>query len=165
MAMRATVVPRALSLTHGLVCMCSACAFLLQITCKIFLSFLEWQLCSLQNQFILEVVQHMSVCFFFFFFKFQQPFRGENVKIFVLIKYRFHAEKARASAQAQAETQSQVQAEVSRMLSAERALTQESLQQAVLREMITVEDERLRAQLLVSVFTTTTKNLWIIFSE
>ncbi|XP_037551943.1 coiled-coil-helix-coiled-coil-helix domain containing 3a isoform X2 [Nematolebias whitei] len=60
----------------------------------------------------------------------------------------FHAEKARASAQAQAETQSQVQAEVSRMLSAERALTQESLQQAILRERITIEDERLRAQLL-----------------
>ncbi|XP_017270220.1 coiled-coil-helix-coiled-coil-helix domain containing 3a isoform X2 [Kryptolebias marmoratus] len=60
----------------------------------------------------------------------------------------FEAEKARASAQAQAETQSQVQAEVSRMLSAERALTQESLQQAVLRERITIEDDRLRAQLL-----------------
>ncbi|XP_013860256.1 coiled-coil-helix-coiled-coil-helix domain containing 3a [Austrofundulus limnaeus] len=60
----------------------------------------------------------------------------------------FDAEKARASAQAQAETQSQVQAEVSRMLSAERAATQESLQQAILRERITIEDERLRAQLL-----------------
>lgn len=74
-------------------------------------------------------------------------------KYLFLTVYRFDAEKARASAQAQAETQSQVQAEVSRMLSAERAVTQESLQQAILRERITIEDERLRAQLLVSVFT------------
>ncbi|XP_069556441.1 coiled-coil-helix-coiled-coil-helix domain containing 3a isoform X2 [Brachyistius frenatus] len=57
------------------------------------------------------------------------------------------AEKARASAQAQAEAQSQVQDEVSKILSVERAMAQESLQQAVIRERITTEDERIRAQL------------------
>uniref|UniRef100_A0A672ZYD7 Coiled-coil-helix-coiled-coil-helix domain containing 3a n=1 Tax=Sphaeramia orbicularis TaxID=375764 RepID=A0A672ZYD7_9TELE len=57
------------------------------------------------------------------------------------------SEKARASAQAQAEAQSQVQEEVSRILSVERAVAQESLQQAVIRERIATEDEKLRAQL------------------
>uniref|UniRef100_A0A1A7X0W8 Coiled-coil-helix-coiled-coil-helix domain containing 3 n=1 Tax=Iconisemion striatum TaxID=60296 RepID=A0A1A7X0W8_9TELE len=60
----------------------------------------------------------------------------------------FDAEKARTSAQAQTAAQSQVQAEMSRMLSAERALAQENLQQTLLRERITTEDERLRAQIL-----------------
>ncbi|XP_026219533.1 coiled-coil-helix-coiled-coil-helix domain containing 3a [Anabas testudineus] len=58
-----------------------------------------------------------------------------------------HAEKARASAQAHAEAQSQVQDEVSRILSVERALAKESIQQAVIRERIATEDEKLRAQL------------------
>ncbi|KAF3705125.1 MICOS complex subunit MIC19 Coiled-coil-helix-coiled-coil-helix domain-containing protein 3 [Channa argus] len=57
------------------------------------------------------------------------------------------AEKAQASAKAHAEAQSQVQDEVSRILSVERALAQQSLQQAVIRERIATEDERLRAQL------------------
>lgn len=60
------------------------------------------------------------------------------------------SEKARASAQAQAAAQSQVKNEVSRILAAERAATQENLQQAIIRERITVEDERRRAQLFVS---------------
>ncbi|XP_054595700.1 coiled-coil-helix-coiled-coil-helix domain containing 3a isoform X1 [Nothobranchius furzeri] len=60
----------------------------------------------------------------------------------------FDAEKARTSAQAQTAAQSQVQAEVSRMLSAERAVAQENFQQAVIRERITTEDEILRAQIL-----------------
>lgn len=58
------------------------------------------------------------------------------------------SEKARSAAQAQSEAQSQVQDEVSRILSVERALAHESLQQAVLRERIATEDENLRAQLL-----------------
>nr|XP_046234994.1 coiled-coil-helix-coiled-coil-helix domain containing 3a isoform X3 [Scatophagus argus] len=58
------------------------------------------------------------------------------------------AEKARAAAKAQAEAQSQVPGEVSRILSAKRALAQESLQQAVVRERIATEDEKRRAQLL-----------------
>ncbi|XP_067437623.1 coiled-coil-helix-coiled-coil-helix domain containing 3a isoform X4 [Thunnus thynnus] len=57
------------------------------------------------------------------------------------------AEKTRASAQAQAEAMSLVQDEVSKILSAERAMAQDSLQQAVIRERISTEDERLRAQL------------------
>ncbi|XP_040007412.1 coiled-coil-helix-coiled-coil-helix domain containing 3a isoform X2 [Xiphias gladius] len=57
------------------------------------------------------------------------------------------AEKARAAAQANADAQSQVQNEVSRILSVERAMAQESLQQAIIRERITSEDERHRAQL------------------
>lgn len=57
------------------------------------------------------------------------------------------AEKTRASAQAQAEAMSLVQDEVSKILSTERAMAQDSLQQAVIRERISTEDERLRAQL------------------
>lgn len=57
------------------------------------------------------------------------------------------AEKDRAAAQAQSDAQSQVQDEVSRILSVERAVAQESIQQAVIRERIATEDERLRAQL------------------
>nr|XP_020509011.1 MICOS complex subunit MIC19 isoform X3 [Labrus bergylta] len=57
------------------------------------------------------------------------------------------SEKARSAAQAQTEAQSQVQDEVSRILSVERAVAQESLQQAVLRERIATEDEKFRAQL------------------
>ncbi|KAA8580188.1 hypothetical protein FQN60_005723 [Etheostoma spectabile] len=62
------------------------------------------------------------------------------------------AEKARAEAQAQDDAQSKVQDEVSRILSVERAMAQESIQQAVIRERITTEDERLRAQLYTSAF-------------
>ncbi|XP_054480591.1 coiled-coil-helix-coiled-coil-helix domain containing 3a isoform X1 [Anoplopoma fimbria] len=57
------------------------------------------------------------------------------------------AEKARAAAQAQDDAQSQVQDEVSRILSVERAGAKESIQQAVLRERIATEDEKLRAHL------------------
>ncbi|XP_043964079.1 coiled-coil-helix-coiled-coil-helix domain containing 3a isoform X3 [Gambusia affinis] len=60
----------------------------------------------------------------------------------------YDAEKARASAQAQADVQSKVQEEISRILSVERPLTQDSLQQAIIRERISSEDEKLRAQLL-----------------
>lgn len=67
--------------------------------------------------------------------------------------HRLEAEKARAAAQAQSEAQSQVQDDVSRILSVERAVAQESLQQAVIRERIATEDERLRAQLFVSLST------------
>lgn len=70
--------------------------------------------------------------------------------------HRLEAEKTRASAQAQAEATSHVQDEVSRILSVERAVAQESLQQAVIRERISTEDERLRAQLYVSPSTNCT---------
>ncbi|XP_036004869.1 coiled-coil-helix-coiled-coil-helix domain containing 3a isoform X2 [Fundulus heteroclitus] len=60
----------------------------------------------------------------------------------------YDAEKARASAQAQTEAQSKIQEEISRILSVERALTQDSLQQAIIRERISGEDEKHRAQLL-----------------
>lgn len=58
------------------------------------------------------------------------------------------SEKARAADQAQAEAKAKVQDEVSRILSVERAVAQESLQQAIIRERIATEDEMLRAQLL-----------------
>lgn len=64
--------------------------------------------------------------------------------------HRLEAEKARSAAKAHAEAQSQVQEEVSRILSVERAVAQESLQEAIIRERIATEDERLRAQLFVS---------------
>ncbi|XP_034074740.1 coiled-coil-helix-coiled-coil-helix domain containing 3a isoform X3 [Gymnodraco acuticeps] len=56
-------------------------------------------------------------------------------------------EKARAAAHAQDDAQSQVQGEVSRILRVERAAAEGSIQQAVIRERIATEDERLRAQL------------------
>lgn len=65
--------------------------------------------------------------------------------------YRLEAEKTQSTAKAQAEAQSQVPDEVCRILSAERALAQESLQQAVIRERLTTEDERRRAELFVSL--------------
>ncbi|KAM6895744.1 coiled-coil-helix-coiled-coil-helix domain containing 3a [Xenentodon cancila] len=59
----------------------------------------------------------------------------------------FDAEKVRISAQAQAEAQAQFRDEVSKILTVERAVAQESLQQAIIRERINTEDERLRTQL------------------
>ncbi|XP_072530008.1 coiled-coil-helix-coiled-coil-helix domain containing 3a isoform X2 [Salminus brasiliensis] len=56
-------------------------------------------------------------------------------------------EKAQLHAKAHADAQAQVQDEVSRILAAERAAAREGVQRAVLRERITTEDERLRAQL------------------
>ncbi|CAG5927557.1 unnamed protein product [Menidia menidia] len=61
----------------------------------------------------------------------------------------FDAEKARTSAQAKADVQTQVRAEVSRILSAERAAAPDGLQEAIIRERISTEDERLRAQLFL----------------
>ncbi|XP_062416031.1 coiled-coil-helix-coiled-coil-helix domain containing 3a isoform X4 [Pungitius pungitius] len=57
------------------------------------------------------------------------------------------AEKARVAAQAEEDARAQVPGEVSRLLSAERAAAQESVQQAVMRERISTEDEKRRAQL------------------
>ncbi|XP_061618404.1 coiled-coil-helix-coiled-coil-helix domain containing 3a isoform X4 [Phyllopteryx taeniolatus] len=62
------------------------------------------------------------------------------------------AEKSRASAQAQAEAHRHVEDEVSRILSVERSVYQESIQQAVIRERIAAEDEKLRAQLYSAQF-------------
>lgn len=76
-----------------------------------------------------------------------------------LLVHRLEAEKTRASAQAQAEATSLVKDEVSRILSAERAMAKENLQQAVIRERISTEDERLRAQLFVSPSTNNT-DVW-----
>ncbi|MED6270928.1 hypothetical protein CHARACLAT_015153 [Characodon lateralis] len=72
-------------------------------------------------------------------------------KGYLILLLRYDAEKARASAQAQAEAQSKVQEEISRILSMERALTQDSLEQTIIRERISNETEKLRAQLLVTV--------------
>uniref|UniRef100_A0A3B5A969 Coiled-coil-helix-coiled-coil-helix domain-containing protein 3, mitochondrial-like n=1 Tax=Stegastes partitus TaxID=144197 RepID=A0A3B5A969_9TELE len=68
-------------------------------------------------------------------------------KHLVLMLHRLEAEKARATSQAQAEAHSQVQDEVSRILTVERSVAHESIQQAVIRERIATEDQRLRAQL------------------
>uniref|UniRef100_A0A3Q0SQD8 Coiled-coil-helix-coiled-coil-helix domain containing 3a n=1 Tax=Amphilophus citrinellus TaxID=61819 RepID=A0A3Q0SQD8_AMPCI len=72
----------------------------------------------------------------------------KKLKFLFLMIHRLEAEKARASAQAQAEAKSQVQGEVSRLLTAQRATAQESLHQAFIKERISTEDEKLRAQLL-----------------
>ncbi len=77
--------------------------------------------------------------------------------------HRLEAEKARAAAQAQSEAQSQVQDDVSRILSVERAVAQESLQQAIIRERIATEDERLRAQLFVSLSTNSVNVLYVSY--
>lgn len=65
--------------------------------------------------------------------------------------FRLENEKTRTRTKIQAETQTQVQDEISRILSAERALAQESLQQAVIRERLATEDEKRRAELFVSL--------------
>ena len=64
--------------------------------------------------------------------------------------HRLEEEKARVAAQANADAQSQVQNEVSRILSVEREMAQESLQQAIVRERMATDEERRRAQLYVS---------------
>lgn len=64
---------------------------------------------------------------------------------------RLESEKGRAAATAQAEAQSQARTEVSRILSVERALAQENLQEAIVRERLTTEDARRRTELFVSV--------------
>ncbi|XP_061124351.1 coiled-coil-helix-coiled-coil-helix domain containing 3a isoform X3 [Syngnathus typhle] len=56
-------------------------------------------------------------------------------------------EKSRASAQAQAEAKRHVKDEVSRILSAERVMAEENIQQALIRERIATEEEKLRTQL------------------
>lgn len=66
---------------------------------------------------------------------------------------RMAAEKARSKAMVQAEAKAQVKDEVSRILSAERSMAQEGLQQSVLRERLAAEDERRRAELFVSLST------------
>ncbi|XP_077450354.1 coiled-coil-helix-coiled-coil-helix domain containing 3a isoform X2 [Stigmatopora argus] len=56
------------------------------------------------------------------------------------------AEKSRASAQSQADAKRHVEDEVTRILSAERAAAEGSIHQAVIRERIASEDEKLRVQ-------------------
>ncbi|KAG7258496.1 hypothetical protein CRUP_016694 [Coryphaenoides rupestris] len=56
------------------------------------------------------------------------------------------AEKVEVAALAQADAQARVQQEVSQILAVERALSQDTLHQAVLRERATAEDEKLRAR-------------------
>lgn len=69
----------------------------------------------------------------------------------MLLVNRLQSEKERAAAAAQAEAQSHARSEVSRILSAERALAQENLQEAIVRERLTTEDARRRTELFVSV--------------
>ncbi|XP_070785114.1 coiled-coil-helix-coiled-coil-helix domain containing 3a [Enoplosus armatus] len=76
-----------------------------------------------------------------------EGFEQERAKAEQELQAWLEAEKTRAASQAQSEAQSRVQDDVSRILSVERAVAQESLQQAVIRERIATEDERLRAQL------------------
>uniref|UniRef100_A0A4W5QJA2 Coiled-coil-helix-coiled-coil-helix domain containing 3a n=2 Tax=Hucho hucho TaxID=62062 RepID=A0A4W5QJA2_9TELE len=59
-------------------------------------------------------------------------------------------EKVHAASFAEAEAQASVKDEVGRILELERATTHNTLTQAVLREKVSTEDERLRAQLYVS---------------
>ncbi|XP_035470621.2 coiled-coil-helix-coiled-coil-helix domain containing 3a isoform X2 [Scophthalmus maximus] len=74
-------------------------------------------------------------------------FQQERAKAEQELQAWLDAEKARAAEQATADAQSKVQNEVSRILSVERAMDHENLQQALVRERITSEDEKLRAQL------------------
>ncbi|XP_061663787.1 coiled-coil-helix-coiled-coil-helix domain containing 3a isoform X2 [Syngnathoides biaculeatus] len=71
----------------------------------------------------------------------------QRVKAEQDLKAWLEAEKSRASAQAQADAKRHVEDEVSRILSAESAVSQESIQQAAMRERIAAEEEKRRAQL------------------
>lgn len=75
--------------------------------------------------------------------------------VFTLNVNRLEEEKTQIRAKVQTEAQSQVQEEVSRILSAERALAQDSLQQTLIRERLVTENERRRAELFVSLTITT----------
>lgn len=74
----------------------------------------------------------------------------ESFKRFMSVVNRLQSEKERAAATAQAEAESHARSEVSRILSAERALAQENLQEAIVRERLTTEDARRRTELFVS---------------
>ncbi|XP_035003295.1 coiled-coil-helix-coiled-coil-helix domain containing 3a isoform X2 [Hippoglossus stenolepis] len=74
-------------------------------------------------------------------------FEEERAKAEQELQAWLDLEKTRAAEQANADAQSQVHSEVSRILSVERAVVQENLQQALLRERIATEDEMLRAQI------------------
>ncbi|XP_060926951.1 coiled-coil-helix-coiled-coil-helix domain containing 3a [Limanda limanda] len=74
-------------------------------------------------------------------------FEEERAKAEQELQAWLDAEKTRAAEQATADAQSQVPGEVSRMLSVERALVQENLQQTLIRERIITEDEKHRAQI------------------
>ncbi|XP_034434089.1 coiled-coil-helix-coiled-coil-helix domain containing 3a isoform X6 [Hippoglossus hippoglossus] len=74
-------------------------------------------------------------------------FEEERAKAEQELQAWLDLEKTRAAEQANADAQSQIHSEVSRILSVERAVVQENLQQALLRERIATEDEMLRAQI------------------
>ncbi|XP_058482085.1 coiled-coil-helix-coiled-coil-helix domain containing 3a isoform X2 [Solea solea] len=76
-----------------------------------------------------------------------KSFEQERAKAEQELQAWLEKEKARAAKQASTDAQSLVQNEVSKILSVERAFAQENLQQAVIRERIATEDEKLRAQL------------------
>ncbi|KAK6314587.1 hypothetical protein J4Q44_G00141160 [Coregonus suidteri] len=63
---------------------------------------------------------------------------------------RLEEEKVHAASFAKAEAQASVKDEVGRILELERVTTHNTLTQAVMRERVSAEDEKLRAQLYVS---------------
>ncbi|XP_064877521.1 coiled-coil-helix-coiled-coil-helix domain containing 3a isoform X4 [Oncorhynchus nerka] len=80
----------------------------------------------------------------------QKGLLKERVKAEQELQAWLEEEKVHAASFAEAEAQASVKDEVGRILELERATTHNTLTQAVMREKVSAEDERLRTQLYVS---------------
>lgn len=83
----------------------------------------------------------------------KQLYRDEAINqclysVFFSSSFLFRLEKERSKAHAEAQTQ--VKDEVSRILAMEKAGAEDSIKKAILRERVSAEDERIRAQIYVS---------------
>ena len=65
--------------------------------------------------------------------------------------YRLEEVQAQAKAKAQLAAQAQIQEEVKKTLELEQAAMRETMKEAIMKERMKTEDERLMAQLYVSV--------------
>lgn len=80
--------------------------------------------------------------------------------------YRLEEEKLKARALAQAAAQVQIQAQVKKVLDEEKAALQKSLKEAIMKERMNTEDERLIAQYYVRHFVVTRcKYFWLYTLE
>lgn len=84
---------------------------------------------------------------------------------FVAFLFRLEKERSHVQVKAHADAHAHVKDELNRILALEREAAHESIEKALLRERVTAEEERLRAQLYVSnnpSFTfSTSEDKWI----
>ncbi|XP_051977033.1 MICOS complex subunit MIC19-like isoform X8 [Xyrauchen texanus] len=77
----------------------------------------------------------------------QKGLEEERRKAQEELNHWLEEERSQAHAQAEAEAQAQVKDEVSRILALEKSSADENIQNAILKERVTADDERLRAQI------------------